>query len=161
MGLRDLFGVSLKKGGFRLDAQTCLEILREVYRGNPFICYLDITIDAVKCGEATLSLVVDNAKHTNQYGFTHGGALESLADIALGVACATVGKRVMTLSFNMNFIKNIRAGERATAVAVVRHNGRRTMVVDVDTKTDDGILLTRATATMFIRDQYENIPECW
>jgi len=86
-----------------LDAQTCLEILREVYRGNPFICYLDINIDAVKCGEATLSLIVDDEKHTNQYGFTHGGALESLADIALGVACATVGKRVMTLSFNMNF----------------------------------------------------------
>ncbi len=144
-----------------MDAQTCLEILREVYRGNPFIGYCGITIDAVKCGEATLSLVVDDAKHTNQYGFTHGGALEALADIALGVACATVGKRVMTLSFNMSFIKNIHAGERATAVATVRHNGRRTMVVDVDTTTDDGALMTRTTATMFVRDCYDNIPENW
>ena len=86
---------------------------------------------------------------------------EQSADIALGVACATVGKRVMTLSFNMNFIKNIHAGERATAVAVVRHNGHRTMVVDVDTVTDDGVLMTRATATMFVRDLYDNIPESW
>ena len=67
----------------------------------------------------------------------------------------------MTLSFNMNFIKNIHAGERATAVAVVRHNGHRTMVVDVDTTTDDGELMTRATATMFVRDCYDNIPEKW
>ena len=144
-----------------MNAETCLEILRDVYKGNQFISYCGITIDSVKCGEATLSLVVDDTKHTNQYGFTHGGALEALADIALGVACATVGKRVMTLSFNMNFIKNIHAGERATAVAVVRHNGHRTMVVDVDTVTDDGVLLTRATATMFVRDLYDNIPESW
>ncbi len=67
----------------------------------------------------------------------------------------------MTLSFNMSFIKNIHAGERATAVATVRHNGRRTMVVDVDTTTDDGALMTRTTATMFVRDCYDNIPENW
>ena len=144
-----------------MNAETCLEILRDVYKGNQFISYCGITIDSVKCGEATLSLVVDDTKHTNQYGFTHGGALEALADIALGVACATVGKRVMTLSFNMNFRKNIPAGARATAVAVVRHNGHRTMVVDVDTVTDDGVLMTRATATMFVRDLYDNIPESW
>ena len=78
-----------------MNAETCLEILRDVYKGNQFISYCGITIDSVKCGEATLSLVVDDTKHTNQYGFTHGGALEALADIALGVACATVGKRVM------------------------------------------------------------------
>ncbi len=144
-----------------MDAQTCLKFLRDVYKGNQFISYCGITIDSVRCGEATLSLVVDDTKHTNQYGFTHGGALEALADIALGVVCATVGKRVMTLSFNMNFIKNIHAGERAIAVAVLRHNGKRTMVVDVDTTTENGELMTRATATMFVRDLYDNIPESW
>ena len=144
-----------------MDEKKCLAILREVYKGNQFISYCGITIDAVKCGEAALSLVVDPSKHTNQYGFTHGGALEALADIALGVACATVGKRVMTLSFSMSFIKNIHAGERATSLAKVRHNGSRTMVVDVDTVAEDGSLLTRATATMFVRDKYENIPEEW
>lgn len=144
-----------------MDAQTCLKILRDIYKGNQFISYCGITIDSVRCGEATLSLVVDDTKHTNQYGFTHGGALEALADIALGVVCATVGKRVMTLSFNMNFIKNIHAGERAIAVAVLRHNGKRTMVVDVDTTTENGELMTRATATMFVRDLYDNIPESW
>ena len=144
-----------------MDEKKCLAILREVYKGNQFISYCGITIDSVKCGEAALSLVVDPSKHTNQYGFTHGGALEALADIALGVACATVGKRVMTLSFSMSFIKNIHAGERATSLAKVRHNGSRTMVVDVDTVAEDGSLLTRATATMFVRDKYENIPEEW
>ncbi len=144
-----------------MDSQTCLEILRDVYKDNQFISFCGITIDFVRCGEAKLSLVVDKTKHTNQYGYTHGGALEALADIALGVACATVGKRVMTLSFNMNFIKNIHAGERATAIAIVRHNGRRTMVVDVDTLTDEGKLMTRTTATMFVRDSYDNIPENW
>ena len=139
-----------------MDSQTCLEILRNVYKDNQFISYCGITIDAVRYGEATLSLVVDNTKHTNQYGFTHGGALEALADIALGVACATVGKRVMTLSFNMNFIKNIHAGERATAVAVVRHNGRRTMVVDVDTTTDDGELMCSYAIYMTIFPLYGN-----
>ena len=63
--------------------------------------------------------------------------------------------------FNMNFIKNIHAGERAIAVAVLRHNGKRTMVVDVDTTTENGELMTRATATMFVRDLYDNIPESW
>lgn len=144
-----------------MDSATCLAILRDVYKNNHFISYCGITIDAVKCGEATLSLTVDDTKHTNQYGFTHGGALEAIADIALGVACATVGKRVMTLSFNMNFIRNVRAGARAISTAYVRHNGRRTMMVDVDTTDENGRLLTRATATMFVRDLYDNIPESW
>lgn len=144
-----------------MNEEKCLALLRDVYKENHFISYLRITIDSVKYGEATLSMTVDEEKHTSQYGVAHGGALEALADVALGVACATMGKKVMTLSFNMSFIRNIHAGERATATARVRHNGRRTMVVDVDTVTESGALMNRTAATMFVRDVYDDIPTKW
>ena len=144
-----------------MDAETCLKLVRDVYSVNQFVALSDIKIDSVTCGEATLSMVIDPAKHTNLYGIVHGGALEALADTAVGVASATVGARVMTLSINMNFIKNIHPGEKATAIAKVRHHGHTTIVVDVDTYDEQHELMGRTTATMFVRGEFENIPAKW
>ena len=138
-----------------------MKIVRDVYSVNHFVALCDIKIDSVTCGEATLSMVIDPAKHTNLYGIVHGGALEALADTAVGVASATVGARVMTLSINMNFIKNIHPGEKATAIAKVRHHGPPTIVVDVDTYDEQHELMGRTTATMFVRGEFENIPAKW
>jgi len=144
-----------------VDAAACLKIVRDIYKSNHFVALCEIKIDSVACGEATLSMIINPEKHTNLYGVVHGGALEALADTAVGVASATVGARVMTLSINMNFIKNIHPGEKATAVARVRHQGRTTIIVDVDTWNEQQELMGRTIATMFVRGQFENIPAKW
>lgn len=141
--------------------EECLAFIREVYEGNNFRKLCEINIDEVKCGWAKLSMTINPEKHTNLYGAVHGGALESLADTALGVVGATVGARVMTLNFSMNFIKNIKAGEKAVVYATVRHHGRTTMVIDVDMYNGRNQLMCQTMATMFIFGTFDEIPKKW
>lgn len=137
------------------------EFIREVYKKNNFVKLCNIVIEDIKCGEVVLSMVIDAEKHTNLYGAVHGGALESLADTALGVVCASVGARVVTLNFAMNFIKNIRAGEKAVVYAKVRHHGRSTMVVDVDMYNEKKQLMCQTMATMYLIGVFDEIPKKW
>ena len=144
-----------------MNAEKCLEIVRDVYKINSFVKLCDIKIDAVKCGEATLSMKIDPAKHTNLYGHVHGGALEALADTAIGVVSSTVSARVVTLNFNMSFIKNIQAGDTATCIATIKHLGRTTIVIDVDMFNNKQELMCRTMATMFIIGHFDEIPKKW
>jgi len=75
-----------------------------IYKQNPYVNLLDINLEQLDEGYAELSMPIMN-KHTNLYNVAHGGALASLADTCMGVACATTGKKVVTLEMNMNFIK--------------------------------------------------------
>jgi uncharacterized protein (TIGR00369 family) len=138
-----------------------LAYIRKVYSHNAFVQLNEQKIDAVSCGEAQLSMVVSADKHTNLYGAVHGGALEALADTALGVVCATVGVRVVTVSFAMSFIKNAHAGERLLAKAKLVHHGRTTMVVKVTLFNEAGENLAEILGTMFNIGTFDEIPKKW
>lgn len=144
-----------------MDKITCLDFVRKVYSINNFVKFCDIKFDDMECGQATLSMVIDPEKHTNLYGIVHGGALESLADTAIGAVCATVGARVMTLSITTNFIKNIHPGEKATCIAKIRHHGRTTIIVDADMFNQQNQLMCRTLATMFVRGSFPEVPAKW
>ena len=80
------------------NAEWLMEHLSTIYEKNPYLKLLDIHITKLEEGytEMTMPIVAD--KHTNLYGIAHGGALASLADTIMGIACATVGKKVVTLA---------------------------------------------------------------
>lgn len=151
----------MKRKGFLMTSEECLDYLKKVYSTNNFCRLLGLEIESVKCGECVLKMTIDPEKHTNLYGIVHGGALESLADTALGVVCATMGERVMTVNFNMSFIRNIHPGETARAFAKVQHHGRTTMVVSVKLFDEDDKMMGHCTATMFVRGKFPEIPANW
>lgn len=144
-----------------MNAEECLQIVRKIYDTNHFCQLCDIKIDSVGCGESVLSMKIDPEKHTNLWGVVHGGALESLADTSLGVVCATMGERVVTVSFNMSFVRNIKPGETVRAFAKVQHRGRTTMVVSVKLFNEEGKLMNHCTATMMTRGKFPEIPPEW
>lgn len=144
-----------------MDKTTCLAILQELYKNNTFMHFCDIKVEDVACGESTVSMLIDADKHTNLNGVVHGGALEALADVAVGVACSSVGANVVTLNFTMSFIKNIPPGEKAICHGKVRHHGRTTIVVDFDMVNEAGKLLCNGLATMFVKSIREEIPAKW
>lgn len=80
--------------------------LTKLYDQNSFVRLLDMKIVEISEGKAVLTMAVDPNKHTNLYHVLHGGAQASLADTVMGVACATLGKRVVTIDMNINFIKS-------------------------------------------------------
>lgn len=131
------------------------ERLIHLYDRNPYVGLLRMRVEDIRAGEATLSMAVEQARHGNLYGMAHGGAVASLADTAMGVACATVGKRVFTLEMNLNYIAGAGGGEVITAAAKVLHDGERTMVVEAELRSGDGRLLSKARGTFFVIGMFE------
>ncbi len=139
-----------------LDEQL-LGYFKQQYHDNQFVNLLGMKIVAAHQGRLELSMLID-AKHTNLYKVVHGGALASLADTAMGVACATLGSRVVTLEFNMNFIHNVKPGDEVRALATVIHHGRTTMVVEASLTDQAGQLLCKARGTFFVIGKFEAMP---
>jgi acyl-CoA thioesterase len=126
------------------------EHLSKIYDQNPYVRLLQMSIIEFEEGRATLSMPVIGDQHTNLFHVAHGGALASLADTAMGVACATTGKKVLTLEMNLNFIQAAEPQAAIRAIGSVVHNGSRTMVAETDILDGMGNLLVKARGTFFV-----------
>ncbi len=70
----------------------------------------------------------------NRGGKLHGGALFSLVDIAMGLACSAshgFDQSSVTLECKINYLRAVGEGE-VLCTARVLHAGRRTLVVEAD-----------------------------
>lgn len=138
--------------------RNTMEWLREnlitIYDENPYINLLGISIRSVEEGKAELCMPVTAGKHTNLYNIAHGGALASLADSAMGIACATTGKKVVTLEMNMNFIKGASPQEAIIAIGQVIHNGKNTIIAEGDIVDSKKQLLAKARGTFFVTGEF-------
>lgn len=136
--------------------QTIKSYLTKIYDANPFVRLLKITVEDMTEGVVKLMMPVDLKTHTNLYGVAHGGALASLADTAMGMACATVNKRVVTIEMNINCIRSAQPQPLIHCVARIVHNGRQTVVVEADIVdgNKDG-LLAKARGTFFVIGSFE------
>lgn len=106
--------------------------LTKLYDRNPFVGLLRMKIEALREGEAELSMPVIQEVHTNLFGVAHGGSLASLADTVMGVACATKRCRVVTIDMNINYIRSAQAGDMMNARGWVIHHGKNTIVVEAE-----------------------------
>ena len=131
------------------------QYLRKIYSQNSFVKLLEMKLIHVEPGNAILSMPIDPAKHTNLYNVAHGGALASLADTAMGVACASLGRRVVTLELNMNFIKAPDSGTVIRACGRVLHNGGHTLVVECDVLGEKEVLLGKARGTFYVVGKFD------
>lgn len=135
--------------------------IRAMYRQNNFMNNFGVQIGEIKCGSAEVSIDIDPAKHFNHRGICHGGVFTALADSVLGVTGASVGAKVATLNFSMNFIKNVHDAEHVSVRSRVRHHGRTTMVIEAEMTDHRGILMATVLTTMFIVGRFEEIPAEW
>ena len=104
-------------------------------------------------GKSQLSLEI-NENMLNVHNMVHGGVLFTLADSTSGAACVSYGKKIVTLSSSINFLKSVNTGTLIATGNVV-HNGSSTMVVDVEVRRqDDDILLVTSSFTMFVIGTY-------
>jgi len=123
---------------------------------NPFIALLKLRVDDIKEGEAIVSMPIIREVHGNIFGVAHGGAVASLADTAMGIVCATLGKKTVTLDMNINYIHSAKHGETITAYAKAIHNGQHTIVIESEHRNDAGRLLSKARGTFFVTGYYDH-----
>jgi acyl-CoA thioesterase len=77
---------------------------------------LGIKVLDSKDGYAKVSMRVEKL-HTNALGFTHGGAIFSLADYAFAQACNYGDKVAVAVQVSINFLKPSTEGDTLTAEA--------------------------------------------
>ncbi|SFP72371.1 acyl-CoA thioesterase [Geopseudomonas sagittaria] len=101
-------------------------------------------------GEAEVRLPL-KAELRNRAGKLHGGAIFSLVDIAMGLACSSAHgfeRKSVTVECKINYMRAIDDGE-VLCLAKVIHHGSRTLVVDAEVRQGDA-LVARAQGTFML-----------
>jgi acyl-CoA thioesterase len=114
---------------------------------------LGITAVDVGPGHATCELLL-RPQHDNQAGVTHGGAIFTLADTAVGLASARPGGPApLGTAFALQLVRACRAGDVLRAQAVEEHRGR-TLASQrvVVTRVRDGALVASLSAQLMLRE---------
>jgi acyl-CoA thioesterase len=100
-------------------------------------------IEAVSLGDGVAEARLPMAEHLrNRSQVMHGGAIFSLLDIAMGLACSSshgFDRRSATLECKINYIRPVAEGE-VICRARVLHAGTRTLVVEADVLQGDKLV---------------------
>ena len=129
------------------------------YHLNPFVTLLKMKITDLEEGAAKMEMPVLDDMHTNLFNVAHGGALSALADTVMGVVCATLRKKVVTLEMNLNYIRAATPQTAIRASGTLLHNGNRTIVAEAEIVDGANALLLKARATFFVLGEFSFEPE--
>jgi GTPase len=88
-------------------------------------------------------------EHVNFWGHCHGGAIFSLADTALGLACNSYGSVAALIDSHMVFSVAVKAGELLTARAEEVSRTRKLGVYRMEVRREDAVLVASLTGTVY------------
>jgi uncharacterized protein (TIGR00369 family) len=106
---------------------------------------IDITLEE----RAALVTLEADDRHLNGHGFVHGGALATLADIAMGaVLNASTGPDAapVTVSLVMTYLEPAPLG-RTTAKGTITRQGKRITIAEAEITSHDGSVVATAVGT--------------
>ena len=86
----------------------------------------------------------------NPMGIAHGGLLFGLADTCAGILAFTTGKKCVTSSANMNYLKP--AKDKIVAIATILKTGKNIGYYNVEIKNDKDELVAVSTVNMFFTE---------
>lgn len=134
----------------RLTSETPLETIRDFFADDLFAteaCGCRIT--EASHGHAVTELDISPI-HRNAMGGVMGGAIFTLADYALAVACNIDENPTVSVSNTIEFLSSAR-GSRLIATCDIDKSGRSLGFYTVDVRDDLGTHVARMTATCFRR----------
>ncbi|MGK7376707.1 PaaI family thioesterase [Planococcus sp. 1R117A] len=100
-------------------------------------------------GTSEMKLGLQNA---NTYGVAQGGAIYTLADVAIGFSIlqdVEEGQKVLTLELKVNFIEKGQ-GSRLIASPIILRRGKSTVVSECAVTDEQGKLVAKALGTFYI-----------
>ncbi|WP_372239819.1 PaaI family thioesterase [Pseudomonas sp. SCB32] len=102
-----------------------------------------VGLEPVSIGDGVAEVSLNMGDHLRNRGnMMHGGALFSLMDVAMGLACSSAhgfDRQSVTLECKINYIRAVAEGE-VRCVAKVLHAGRRSLVVEADIHQGDKLV---------------------
>jgi acyl-CoA thioesterase len=100
---------------------------------------LGIKVIETKDGYAKVSMKVEK-NHTNALGFTHGGAIFSLADYAFAQACNFGDNVAVAVQVSINFLKPSVEDDTLTAEASRVSDGKTMGLYQVTVRKEDKMI---------------------
>ena len=91
----------------------------------------------------------------NPWGMAHGGFVYSLCDVAAGVVVSHTGRRGVTLSGNMYYLRPSK-GKKLIAEGRIVKDGKTVVLVETNTYNDERVLTARGEFQIYVIEQAEN-----
>jgi len=131
-----------------MESET-MEKLKKNFALDRYPNLLGMKLVELEKGSATVEMEV-REQHLNFLGTTHGGAIFSLADSALGLASNSHGQTSVALSVHINFTRPTKAGDTLRATAKEERCTKRTGIYSVKVYDSRNNLVALATGTCYI-----------
>lgn len=128
--------------------EKIFEELLNINKNTNFHQLIGVHVIELAKGYAATKIKIED-KHLNPLNIAHGGVLFSMMDITMGMAARTVGKRVVTLEMNINYVSPANLGDEVKAIGKIVHAGKKTTVAVCEAYTEEGRLLAVARETFF------------
>lgn len=124
---------------------------QEFFRNDRFATDAGVELIEIKPGYAKARLAVEQ-RHLNAGNTTQGGAIFTLADLALAAAANSHGTLALSITSGITFLKGSGPGDTLYAEAKERHSGKRTGHYQVDVTNQKGDLIATFEATVYRKD---------
>ncbi len=120
-------------------------------KNDKFAKYNNIKVIEVREGYAVTEMEI-NENHLNAAGTVHGGAIFSLADLALGAAANSFGVLNLSLNATISYIKTAKSG-RLRAIAKKISESKKISVYKVDVKDNKDNLIAVMQGLAYSKDR--------
>lgn len=125
---------------------------QEFFKKDLFATNAGIELVEIRKGYSRAIMIVKE-EHLNAGGRTQGGALFTLADLALAAAANSHGTLAFSLSSNITFLRASGTGDVLTAEARERYIGRSTGYYQIDITNQREELIATFESSVFRKEQ--------
>ena len=124
-----------------------IEEAREFFKGDKFATNLGVHIDELNDDSCQCSLMLDDG-HKNAVGGVMGGVMFTLADFSFAVLSNHLHSPTVAQQVSVNYLSAPK-GEKLTAKAICKKNGRSSSIINVDIVDDTGRDIVQFIGTGF------------
>lgn len=121
---------------------------QDFFKNDRFAAQAGVELLEVKEGYSKASMTIKE-EHLNAGHRTQGGAIFTLADLALAAAANSHGTLAFSLSSNITFLRASCAGDTLYAEARERYTGRSTGYYQIDVTNQRGELIATFESSVF------------
>ena len=121
-------------------------------KGDVFAADSGVSITELSEGRCVAEMTVTN-QHLNAGGVCQGGALFTLADLAIAGVMNSHGKLSFSIQTSISFLHSALPGDRLTAVATEVFDHHRIPFCEVKVTNQNGDLVCVLTAMSFRKDR--------
>lgn len=131
-----------------MEAKQITMTTHEFFEKDKFAMNAGVKLVEVRKDYCKVQLEVKK-QHLNAGGRTQGGALFTLADVAVAICSNLKGKLSFSMNANISFLRSSGEGDILTAEAYEKYLGNTTGYYDVEIKNQDDMLIASFHSNIF------------